>query len=180
MHHILLIVYSLLVRFYPAHVKIAQKLDLSWVKSAQQRVEDQYDIMFPNYGDSNFVQDIAAGEFINSSNQRLRRGMEREVGSVWYDRLPNEVSQKGTLNKYAVTTMKRELMIGIHRVNGYLVTRVHPKLMSEIHQADGNCINRIPGVAEEDQLKQAVSTSTNYVEYMKKAKSLWNQQKVCV
>ena len=37
-----------------AFLKLPQKLDLSWVKSAQQRVEDQYDIMFPICGDSNF------------------------------------------------------------------------------------------------------------------------------
>ena len=75
-------------------LKVPHKLDLGWVKSAQQRVEDQYDIMFPVCGDSNSVEDIAAETFNYTSNQRLRRGMEREVGSVWYDRLPKEVSKR--------------------------------------------------------------------------------------
>ena len=154
-------------------LKVPHKLDFGWVKSAQQRVEDQYDITFPVCGDSNFVEDIAAATFNDTSNQRLRRGMEREVGSVWYDRLPKEVSQKGTLKKYDVVYEKRELMVEIYQVRGYLVTRVHSNFMVGMTLL-------IPGVAEEDQLKQAVGTSTSYDEYMKKAESLWNQQKVCV
>ena len=70
-------------------------------------MEDQYDITFPVCGDSNFVEDIAAATFNDTSNQRLRRGIEREVGSVWYDRLPKEVSQKGTLKKYDVVYEKK-------------------------------------------------------------------------
>ena len=62
---------------------------------------------------------------------------------------------------------------GMHRVYGYLVMRVHSNFMVGI-------TSLMPGVAEEDQLKQAVGTSTNYDEYTKKAESLWNQQKVCV
>ena len=61
----------------------------------------------------------------------------------------------------------------MYRVRGYLVTRVHSNFMVEMTLL-------LPGVAEEDQLKQAVGTSTSYDEYMKKAESLWNQQKVCV
>ena len=69
-------------------LKVPYKLDFGWVKSVQQRVEDQYDITFPVCGDSNFVEEIAAEIFNDTSNQRLRQGMEREVGSVWYARLP--------------------------------------------------------------------------------------------
>ena len=87
--------------------------------------------------------------------------------------LPKEVSQKGTLHKYAVISKKRELMIGMHRVHGYLVTRVHSHFLVGMTLL-------ISGVAEEDQLKQTVGTSTNYDEYTKKAESLWNQQKLCV
>ena len=121
-------------------LKVPHKLDFGWVKSAQQRVEDQYDITFPVCGDSNFVEDIAAATFNDTSNQRLRRG------SLWYDRLPKEVSQKGTLKKYDVVYEKRELMVRIYRVRGYLVTRVHSNFMVGMTLL-------LPGVAEEDQLK---------------------------
>ena len=133
-------------------------------------MEDQYDITFPVCGDSNVVEDIAAEIFKDTSNQRLRRGMEREVGSVWYDRLPKKVSQKGILNKYPVIIEKKELMVGMYRLRGYLVTRVQSNFLVPLN----------PGVPEEDQLKQALGTSTSYDEYMKKADSIWNQQKVCV
>ena len=59
----------------PLFLKVLHKLDFGWVKSAQQRVEDQYDITFPVCGDSNFVKDIAAETFNNTSNQRLKRGL---------------------------------------------------------------------------------------------------------
>ena len=52
-------------------LKVPHKLDLGWVKYAQQRVEDQYDITFSVCGDSNFVEDIAAETFNDTSNQRL-------------------------------------------------------------------------------------------------------------
>ena len=52
-------------------------------------------------------------------------------------------------------------MVGIYRVRGYLVTRVHSNFMVGM-------TSLIPGVAEEDQLKQAVGTSISYDEYMKK------------
>ena len=99
--------------------------------------------------------------------------MKRGVGSVWYDRLSKEVRKNSTVHKYAVVSKKRDLMIGMHRVHGYLVTRVHSHFFVGM-------TSLIPGVAEEDQLKQAVGNSTSYDEYMKKAESLWNQQKVCV
>ena len=83
------------------------------------------------------------------------------------------LAKKGTLKKYDVVYEKRELMVGIYRVRGYLVRRVHSNFMVGM-------TSLIPGVAEEDQLKQAVCTSTSYDEYMNKAVSLCNQQKVCV
>ena len=77
------------------------------------------------------------------------------------------------MKKYAAIFKKRELMVGMYQVRGYLVTMVHSNCSVEM-------TSPIPGKAEENQLKQAVGTSTRYDEYMKKTESLWNQQKVCV
>ena len=51
-----------------AFLKVPHKLDFGCVKSAQQRVEDQYDVTFPVCGDSNFVEDVAAETFNDTSN----------------------------------------------------------------------------------------------------------------
>ena len=64
-------------------------------------------------------------------------------------------------------------MSGMHRVHGYLITRVHSNFMVGITLL-------ISGVAEEDQLKHAVGTSTNYDEYMKKPNHFGiNRRYVC-
>ena len=47
----------------------------------------------------------------------------------------------------------------MYQVRGYLVMRVQSNFLVPL----------IPGVVEEDQLKQALGTSTSYDEYMKKS-----------
>ena len=50
--------------------------------------------------------------------------MMKEVGAVWYDRLPREVRLKGTLDSFPVKVELKELAIGIIKIRGHLITKL--------------------------------------------------------
>lgn len=142
-----------------AFIKLPQKHDLSWVENAQQRVMEQYDIMFPISGEKNFIHIMAAEEFNDSSNQRLRRGMSKSVGAVWYDRVPGDAKKNGTLEKCPVKIESKIVTIGVYTVKGHLLTK-------------------LSNYASTTKIEKIANKLENYDEYMERASKLWFEQKV--
>ena len=141
-----------------AFLKIPQKRDLSWVRSAQRKVMEQYDIIFPISAETNFVEDMASYMFNNQCNQRLRRGTWKSRKTVYYERVPAEVKEKGTYENVTVIVEPVEIEIGLHVMKG-------------------NLIRRLPG-ASGVQLKKAAAINSSYVEYMKEAEKIWKREMV--
>jgi len=99
-------------------MKLPLTKDLRWLKLAAEDVLERYKIQFIFDGTKNFVESIAMDSFKNTHNQRLRRGLRRHLGAVWYDRVPEK-----TLFGSNVETVKtpKQYNLGSYTVRGHLV-----------------------------------------------------------
>ena len=139
-------------------LKLPQKHELKWVFNAQQSVMDQYEIRFPTGGERNFVFRIASNDYNDIINQRLRRGMAREVNAVWYDRLPSVKNRKCIFDNCPTPDVESKVVqIGVHTVKGHLVKKTP---------------------VSTQQLKKAADESQNYKQYQERVEEIW-RQKVC-
>ena len=92
------------------------------------KVKNQYDIQFLFNGEKNFVENIGDASFKDKHQLQLRRGMVRETGTVWYNRVPKQ-DKFITLFGNAVTTQtSMEVWVGdVGPICGYLVRKVGQK-----------------------------------------------------
>ena len=84
--------------------------------------------------------------------------MMKEVGVVWYDRLPREVRLKGTLDSSPVNVELKELAIGIIRIRGHLIT----KLATE---------------SRTTKIKQVAQKSESKEDFLENCLELWKKSK---
>ena len=104
-------------------MKLPQKYERAWLDYAINDVTHQYDIVFVLDGKKNFVEQIAHKIFNDCHNQRLRRGMMRQVGRVWYDRIPKQKTLKTVFGDVSVDVGFRQN--GGVGCWGQSVTRTH-------------------------------------------------------
>ena len=110
-------------------MKLPQKYERAWLDYAINDVTHQYDIVFVLDGKKNFVEQIAHKIFNDCHNQRLRRGMMRQVGRVWYDRIPKQKTLKTVFGDVSVDVSdKMEVWVAGDKVlHGHIVTRLGQK-----------------------------------------------------
>ena len=142
-------------------LKMPQKHNPEWVNNVKTRVKEQYDIIWPHSGETNFVERIARSLYYNIWNQRMRRSMWRETKTIWYDRLPSKITKEKVYQNTRVEVSSREFLItGEHLIKGYLVERVS-------------------GDAVVVKLSKVSPVTLSKEDYMKVAERLWKEEGVC-
>lgn len=105
-----------------------------WIDDVVRELEKKYEIWFPSIVE-NFVRKLAHHTFNSTFHVRFKRGMNRHVGVVWYDRLERK-KRGGKANDTAKESVhiKKSIMVGQFTYSGFLVYTRGERGLSTVDQ----------------------------------------------
>lgn len=111
-------------------LKAPQKISVRWLDAASKAIRTKYkfDFVPPCVKKGDFIEKIARSHN-DSFNQRLRRGMLRNVRAVWYDRLPTTTRLKTLFGDKSTSTKSEEFVVIVPTDYGHTV-KIHGYVVS--------------------------------------------------
>lgn len=161
-------------------IKLPQKHTLQWLTDATERVKDRYGIEFILNGKGrNFVAEIARALFNDTHNQRLRRGMLKNVGVVWYDRKPQEKNLHTLFGSGCETKQDMKVLVvcKLYRVTGCLVRKVGYCYDAPNDDAPESAPAAVAAVGLESNIMEVINGAGNEDAFIQQALRMYRQAK---